>query len=134
MTPLSAEPGVDDVTVALPPAAAAGRPIGGKLNLIQEAIAIVKTITGHPLTWLAVLLAVFGGAAAGVVRYRAYKERRRGRLRAGQQRRGSLDATRGHRHIHPTGAESLPRHARSSAKSGVERPGMRRASKQRRSL
>lgn len=128
VSPLIAEPGVDAATMTQ--AAAAGRSLRGRLNLVQEAIELVKTIAWHPLTWLVVLLAVFGSAAAGVVRYRGYSEGRRRRSRAGPPRRDSLGPTQGRSHVRRTGTEG----ARSSDEAVAVRPGMRRASKSRRTL
>ena len=132
VTPLIAEPDTD-VAVTLSQAAAAGQSTRGQLNLIQEAIALAKTIVGHPFTWLVVLLVAFGSAAVGVMRYRVYSERRRRRSRVGLQGRESLDPSRRRRHMKPTGTEVLPHRARSSDKAAAGRPGMRRASKPRRS-
>lgn len=129
VTPLIAAPEV----ATLPPVAPAGRPIG-KLNLVQEAIERIKTIAGHPFTWLVVLLAAFGSAAAGVVRYRGYLQRRRSRRRAGMRRGQSLDPARGRRHVTPTGTEGSPRRVRSPNEAVPVRPGMRRTSKSGRTL
>jgi hypothetical protein len=130
VSPLIVEP---EVGTTSPQFTAAGRPIG-KLNLVQEAIELVKTIAGHPFTWLVVLLAVFGSAAAGVVRYRAYAQRRRSRRRAGMRRGKSLDPARGRRHVTPTATEGSPRRVRSPKEAVPVRPGMRRTSKSRRTL
>ncbi len=115
------------------PAPAQGRHIGGGSNLIEEAVELVKEITGHPVTWMLMPVVLFGGAAALVMQYRPQLERRWRHRRAAHRRLGSSDPSRGHRqhrhhrhhhHHHGTSAGTqgppLPAH-RSAKASGRSR-------------
>lgn len=68
-----------------------GPPTGAELDLIREAIKLVKEVAWHPLTWLLMALVALGSAAAGVMQHRAHAARRRFRRYATRGQRGSWD-------------------------------------------